>query len=147
LIFVKMLMAAWILNHSRPHSLSMPESISIPWGRGRYINSRLSFTPLMLPGRFIIKVFFLIPLTPLERMALGVFFCPLILTISQNPGTFLSITLSVASGVTSLGESPVPPVVTTRSAFPLSEILISFLQSYPSHPELSHNRRSSILFI
>ena len=32
---------------------------------------------------------------------------------SAIPGTFLSMTASVASGVTSRGESPVPPEVTT----------------------------------
>ena len=46
---------------------------------------------------------------------------------SGIPGTLRSITSSVASGVTSLSENPVPPVVTINSAIASSAILfISF---------------------
>src|SRR5262249_25827028 len=53
------------------------------------------------------------PETALDSAARGVAFKLSSRIISAIPGTFLSMTLSVASGVTSRGESPVPPEVTT----------------------------------
>ena len=46
----------------------------------------------------------------------GVFLIPSDRINWASPGTSLSMTQAVASGVTSLGARPVPPVVTTSSA-------------------------------
>ena len=43
---------------------------------------------------------------------------------SEMPGASLSATASVASGVRSLMEKPVPPVVSTRSTFKSSQSVI-----------------------
>src|SRR5665647_2832111 len=82
----------------------------------------LSFTALMLPGKFIIRVLFLMPLTPLDNSALGVFFWLSALRYSEIPGASRSIAVLVASGVTSRGEKPVPPVVIIKSELRLSQI-------------------------
>ena len=59
----------------------------------------------------MINVFFLITLTPLDNMARFVIVIEPALIASEIPGTLRSATAKVASGVRSLGESPVPPVV------------------------------------
>ena len=54
--------------------------------------------------------------------------CKLYARIASGiPGTIRSATASVASGITSREENPVPPVVKSRSAFPSSQI--SFIAS------------------
>jgi hypothetical protein len=53
------------------------------------------------------------PETALDSAARGVAFKLSSRIISAIPGTFRSMTASVASGVTSRGERPVPPEVTT----------------------------------
>ena len=58
----------------------------------------------------MISVFFLVTLTPLDNMARFVIVIDPTRIASAIPGTFLSATAKVASGVQSLGESPVPPV-------------------------------------
>lgn len=63
----------------------------------------------------MISVFFLVTLTPLDNMARFVIVIDPARIASAIPGTFLSATAKVASGVQSLGESPVPPVVMIRS--------------------------------
>ena len=67
----------------------------------------------------------LIPATPRERQPRSV-----ILQLSERissgiPGTSFSMTAFVASGVLSLGENPLPPVVNTRAVFSSSAHLIS----------------------
>jgi hypothetical protein len=47
-------------------------------------------------------------------MAVGTYFRLTARICSPNPGMTLSATASVASGVTSRGAGPVPPVVSTR---------------------------------
>ena len=90
-------------SKSRPHG---PES-------GRTA-PRHSLTPLTLPGKLIISVDCRIPATARERAARGVLLKPSNAhQFRRFPEHGLSITASVASGVTSRGESPVPPVVTT----------------------------------
>jgi hypothetical protein len=49
-----------------------------------------------------------------ERIAVGTNFRLSARICSPNPGISLSATASVASGVTSRGAGPVPPVVSTR---------------------------------
>ena len=60
------------------------------------------------------------PDTPLLSMAIGVWRRPACRIASEMPGTCRSMTERVASGVTSRGPRPVPPVVTIRSTSPLS---------------------------
>src|SRR5215831_18235457 len=73
-----------------------------------------SRTPFTLPGKLIIRVDWRMPETALDKAALGVILRLSIRISSAIHGTCLSITASVASGVTSRGESPVPPEVTTN---------------------------------
>ena len=54
------------------HSDASPLRISIPCFNAGRITFRDSFTPLGLPGKFIIKDLFLIPATALDSIALGV---------------------------------------------------------------------------
>ena len=68
--------------------------------------------------------------TPLLSMALGVIAKDAARMASLKPGTCRSAISSVASGVQSLGEKPVPPVVRIKSAVPLSQI--SFMVSESS---------------
>jgi hypothetical protein len=63
-----------------------------------------------LPDRFTISLSFLAPTIPRESAARGVFFIPSARISSARPGIFLSAAAPVASGVTSRGPSPVPPV-------------------------------------
>ena len=70
----------------------------------------------------MISVFFRIP--AVERLSMARFVIVMLYAriASGIPGTRLSIISSVASGVISLGEKPVPPVVRISSAVPLSAI-------------------------
>lgn len=69
------------------------------------------------PGKFTTSVLFLITATCLERIAVGTVFAETDRIRSPKPGSSRVATASVASGVTSLGVGPVPPVVTTRQQF------------------------------
>src|SRR6266487_3389343 len=81
------------------------------------IHSRHSLTALGLPGRLIISVRPRVPATPRESIPKGVC-CRLTARIaSAIPGASRSITAFVASGVTSRGARPVPPVVRIRLTF------------------------------
>ena len=77
----------------------------------------LSDTAFTLPGRLTISVFFLMTQTPLPSMARGVRLMLYALSASAIPGALRCATSIVASGVISLGEKPVPPVVSTRLHF------------------------------
>jgi hypothetical protein len=68
----------------------------------------------LLPGKFTINADFLTAACARDSDAVGVFFIEVALISSPKPGIFFSVTRSVASGVTSRAEIPVPPVVTTR---------------------------------
>lgn len=76
-----------------------------------------SDTALVLPGKFTIKVSPLVPDIPLESIDNGVLLWPYDLMASEIPFASLSITILVASGVTSLLLNPVPPDVIIRSTF------------------------------
>ena len=77
-------------------------------------SSRVSLIDLGDPGKLTIKQDPLVPAICLDRMAVGTYFREMDLILSPNPGKTLSQTAFVASGVTSLGAGPVPPVVKTR---------------------------------
>ena len=62
-------------------------------------------------GKFKINEFPLDPAVCLLNIAFFEYFKDSILIYSPNPGYSLSITSRVASGVTSLDDGPVPPVV------------------------------------
>ena len=87
--------------------------------------SRHSEAAFLLPGRLIIRVFPLRPAAALESIPIGVIFMLSALMASGIPRTSRSTTWRVASGVTSLWEKPVPPVVATRVTLSSSEHLIS----------------------
>src|SRR5579883_2073745 len=75
------------------------------------MHSRHSLTALGLPGRLTIRVRPRTPATPRESMPKGVCFRLSARMASAMPGASRSITARVASGVTSRGARPVPPVV------------------------------------
>ena len=68
----------------------------------------------------MIRVPFRIPAVALESMARSVYFMLFMRIASGMPGTILSVTSIVASGVMSRFEKPVPPVVRMSSASPSS---------------------------
>src|SRR4030043_2486534 len=92
------------------------------------MTSRHSFTALGLPGRLTIKHLPRLPATARLSIASGLFFIVTILIASVKPGIVLSITASVASGVTSRGDNPVPPLVTIRSRSTVSDHSLSFVE-------------------
>src|SRR5690606_25742022 len=77
--------------------------------------ARPSFTPPLDPGRLTISVRPATPARPRESAAVATFSRPYARMASAMPGTSWSMTRRVASGVRSVGEMPVPPVVTTTS--------------------------------
>src|SRR5439155_1016397 len=68
------------------------------------------------PGRFTTSADPTAPATPRESIPCGVFSSDFARRASAIPGISRSITRRVASGVTSFGERPVPPVVRTTLA-------------------------------
>ena len=91
---------------------------------GELTASKFSSAALGLPGRFIMRDLFLMPAAALDKIERSVYFIVSILMASGMPGTIFSHTATVASGVTSLGAKPVPPVV-TMSAISFEDALIS----------------------
>ena len=73
-----------------------------------------------LPGKLMISVRLRMPATARESIQLAVCGREAARIASAIPGASRSITARVASGVTSSGEKPVPPVVRTRSQTSLS---------------------------
>jgi len=86
------------------------------WGSKFATASRDSTAPFGLPGRLMMMLAPRIPATARDMMARGVFFMPSARICSANPGIRRSATAIVASGVTSRGPRPVPPVVRIKSA-------------------------------
>ena len=84
-----------------------------------------SLTPLGDPGRLITSAEFRTPATPRESAARGKLSIDKMRMRSAIPSALRSIIVRVASGVTSRGESPVPPVVRTRSQSPESHHSLS----------------------
>jgi hypothetical protein len=81
-------------------------SVSTACARIGLTAARHSRTPFTLPGKLIINVPPRIPETARESAAFGVILRLSMRIRSAIPGTFLSITARVASGVTSRGDSP-----------------------------------------
>ena len=77
-------------------------------------SSSVSLIDLGDPGKLTIKQDPRVPAICLDRMAVGTYFRDMDLILSPKPGRTLSQTAFVASGVTSLGAGPVPPVVKMR---------------------------------
>ena len=73
---------------------------------------RLSRAAFSDPGRLRIRLLPRVPATARDSMARGVIFSPSTHMATGMAGISRSSTARVASGVTSRGESPVPPVVT-----------------------------------
>lgn len=81
------------------------------------------------PGRFTISD---LPRTPAvwrDRIAVGVCCRPMLRRSSPNPGSSFSITPTIASGVRSRGDGPVPPVVKTSAAPSASHSSISAVRT------------------
>ena len=75
---------------------------------------RLSVAALALPGRLMMSVPPRRPAIPRESIPRGVICTLAARIVSAMPGATRFMTASVASGVTSRREKPVPPVVTAR---------------------------------
>ncbi len=73
--------------------------------------SRFSFTALGLPGKLTISVPFLMAAAARLKIPRGVIVILYARMASGIPGTARSATSIVASGIQSLGENPVPPVI------------------------------------
>jgi len=84
-----------------------------------------STAPRGLPGKLTISVVPRTPATARERSARGFFARPLSRIRSPIPGSSLLQTREVASGVTSRGPIPVPPVVRISSTRPLFVSLLN----------------------
>jgi hypothetical protein len=93
-----------------------PANRSSACGSSGRIAVSAPFAPAGLPGRFTIRVPPNVPQTARLNAANGVCRSPSARIRSANPSIRRSQTSLVASGVTSRAASPVPPVVTIRSA-------------------------------
>jgi len=74
-----------------------------------------SATAFGLPGRLTTRQDPITPASPREIAAIGVWRRPSARSNSDRPAAGRSIRVAVASGVTSLGPKPVPPVVMISS--------------------------------
>ncbi len=107
------------------HSKKGPPIKSMQYGMAGNTASKHCRIAFGLPGKLIITVWFLMPAVCLDRMAVGTN-CRLVLRInSPKPGIIFVHTASVASGVTSRSDGPVPPQVIIKQQFSTSAILIS----------------------
>src|ERR1019366_2824547 len=97
-----------------------PLSSSSTWGTNSTIASRDSTAPLGDPGRLTIRTRPRVPASDRESTASGVVWRPQARISSPRPGISRSITDRVASGVTSRGATPVPPVVKMAETWPPS---------------------------
>src|SRR6478735_2229970 len=96
---------------------SLPTTCSTAWRTTGSRTPRPSFTPPREPGRFTTRQSPAIPARPRESIAVGTpLATPAARIASAMPGTSRSSSGAVASGVRSVGVSPVPPVVRTSRA-------------------------------
>ena len=93
-----------------------PASSPSAWPSAGRSTSKPSRQPPGEPGRLTTSVEPTTPATPRERRPCGVFAIESARTASAIPGATRSSTSVVASGVTSRGPKPVPPVVRTTWA-------------------------------
>ena len=84
------------------------------WRTGA-ITPKTSSIAFGLPGKLTISVPPATPASPRDSAPIGVRRSDSARIASARPGTSRSMTARVASGVTSSGVSPVPPVVNTSS--------------------------------
>ena len=99
---------------SAQSALPAEASMSMPWPIASITAPRFSRAAFLLPGRFTIRVLPRIPAAARLRQPRGVMRMLSARMASGMPRVSRSTTARVASGVTSRGEKPVPPVVTTR---------------------------------
>src|SRR5690606_109819 len=98
-------------------SVSPPRSCRT-WGSTGRRASRFSRAPLGEPGKLTTRLSPTVPAVPRDKAAIGVDSSPRAIISCTSPGARRSRMRSVASGVTSRGPKPVPPVVaTTRADF------------------------------
>ena len=100
---------------------------------------RFSTAPLGLPGRLRMRVRPRIPATARDSMACGVILSDSARMTSARPGASRSITDRVASGVTSRGAKPVPPVVSITSKSPRAHHSVSFEEIIPGNQARSRS--------
>lgn len=91
-----------------------PSIKSTQYGTAANISSSVSLIAFGLPGKLSIKLLPLIPAVQRDNMAVLTYFKLIDRIYSPKPGIIFSHTASVASGVTSRGAGPVPPVVTMK---------------------------------
>ena len=94
--------------------------------------SKPSRQPPGEPGRFTTSAWPRTPASPRESRACGVFASESARSASAIPGATRSSTSAVASGVTSRGPRPVPPVVSTTAASSASSAIASAIASRSS---------------
>lgn len=94
--------------------------------------SRHSAIAFTLPGKLMTRDFPQIPAVCLLRIAVGTCSTVAVRIRSPKPGSIFLQAFSVASGVTSRGAGPVPPVVRTRSHVDESLTMASVIESSSS---------------
>jgi hypothetical protein len=97
------------------------------WFKTGSMTRKFSTAARGLPGKFTISVLPRIPAVARDSIACGVTSRLEARMASANPGAARSITALVASGVTSLGLNPVPPLVNRMSSSPESAHAVSVL--------------------
>lgn len=102
-------------RRSAAQSADPPRRMRSPCAMGPITAEMFSHAALGLPGRFTTSVPPRMPAVSRERQACGVMAIDAARMASGMPGAMRSHTAAVASGVTSRGEKPVPPVVRTSA--------------------------------
>lgn len=95
--------------------MTSPRTTAIACGRIAEMASSCSTAPRGEPGSVMMRVLFATPAIPRDKYARGLVLPVKARASSINPGCWREMTLAAASGVTSRGESPVPPVLTIKS--------------------------------
>ena len=95
----------------RQHEVGVRCASATPCGMAPCTNPRHSTAPLGFPGRAITSERSTIAARLRERIELGVIFIDWARITSPKPGNSTRIIERIASGVTSRGPAPVPPVV------------------------------------
>ena len=117
---------------SDPPCSVFPSSRSSACGTSGNAASRELTAPAGLPGTLITSAAPSVPHTARLKLAIGVSLRPSARINSATPSSSRSHTVRVASGVTSRGPMPVPPVVTTKRAMPAAFRIASSIRSRSS---------------
>src|SRR4029078_7759905 len=116
-------------------STRAPERSSSACGMRWRMAERLSTAPFTLPGKFTTNAVPRMAACARESGAMGVFSSERRRISALRPGMVFSPTRFVASGVTSRGGMPVPPVVTTsRAPSPVAFSMAAAMASLLSAP-------------